>query len=396
MKSWENRSKAVLAQGCTGTNSKRPSQYVRGVYPTHCHMANGPYIWGTDNRRYIDFVGGLGTIILGYNHPKVEEAVNEIRSQGVVSGSLPHPIEVETAELIRSMFPQIEKVRFLKTGSEACSAAVRIARAHTDKSYIKSDGYHGHHDLFTSMSPPAYGVKDDFRVMKAKSRNTYGNMAGHITEPITLSATEKDREKLKEKVLFCRDQKSLVIFDEVITGCRVLQHSVGRMWPEMDPDITVLGKAIANGYPLAIVGGKKRVMDSKEYFISSTFSGEAVSLAACKATLEEIRKKNMKDLWFYAQRFIDNFNEMCRPINVEIEGYGTRGMMRVTNHHTALFMQEACKAGMLFGKAFFYNFSHMENNIEDYVFNLIDDIVTRIRSGAAQLEGELPKETFIR
>jgi len=396
MSEWLSRSENVLAQCSTGTNSKRPSQYVKGVFPTHIVKADGPYIWDTDGRRYIDFVGGLGTIILGYNHPKVTEAVQSQLSEGLVSGSFPSTLEVETAEVVRNMFPWMEKVRFLKTGSEACAAAVRVSRAYNNKLYFMSEGYHGHNDLFTSLTPPAHGVKDTFKIIKNKSRNVFGNVSGFITEPVMLDDTSDRKNELEKKITWVEDQGGLIIFDEVVTGCRLPHWSVAGMW-SMKPDIMVLGKGIANGFPVAVVGGSKKVMDAKEYFISSTFSGEAIGLAACKATLEELRRKSMKDLMFYSKRFMNRFNEICEPINVKIEGYGTRGMISVTDYKTALLMQEMCKAGVIFGKAFFYNFSHFETvGLEEQIFNLLDDVVTRIKTDSVQLEGDLPKETFVR
>lgn len=395
MQSLLKRSRAVLAQESTGTNSKRPSQYVEGVYPTHLAKAQGPYVWDTSGNKYIDFVGGLGTIILGYNHPKVTEAVRKAMETGIVSSSLPHALEVEVGEIVQNMFPVCEKVRFLKTGSEACSASARIARAHTRSPKILSRGYHGHHDMWVSLTPPHYGVYDEFKVYKNLTSGYKKNVAAMIVEPLTISDDVSVREKLMENMKFCREIGALMIFDEVVTGCRVEGYSVAQMWG-IDADIMCLGKAIANGFPLAIVGGKKDVMDSSEYFISSTYSGEIVSLAACKATLKELQTKNIKDLVFYAKRFLDQFNKICKPISVHINGYGTRGMLEVTDYNTALFMQEACKAGLLFGKAFFYNFAHLESGIEEYVFNIVSDIVEKVKYGNVSLEGEMPKETFAR
>lgn len=396
MKEWQKRSEDILAQGSTGTNSKRLSQYVKGVYPTHLVKADGPYVWDDKGRRYIDFVGGLGAIILGNGHPRVMEAVQYQLRRGITCGSLPSTLEIETAELVRSIFPQMEKIRFLKTGSEACSAAIRIARAYTNNSYVLSEGYHGHHDIFTSLTPPACGVKDDFKIVKNKARNNYGSTACYITEPVMLTDSDERKNCLKNKMEYTRLQKGLVIFDEVVTGCRTEYFSVANKW-EMDPEIMVLGKAIANGFPLSVVGGKKDVMDSKEYFISSTFSGETIGLAACKATLEELQTKSLKDLNFYAKRFVNKFNDICAPIEVKIEGWGPRGMLSMTDYKTALVAQEMCKAGVIFGKAFFYHFGHMETpGMEEIVFNVLSDAVERIKADMVQLEGELPKETFVR
>lgn len=383
---WSKRGKDVWAQGYCGTNSKRPTQYTANA-PQFFVRAQGPYAWDVDGKRYIDFVGGLGAIILGHNHPKVAEAVHAQMATGYISGSLPTTLEIETAELVQQMFPACEKIRFLKNGDDATRAAVRIARSYTDHEMIHSTGYHGSSDLWTSLTPPAIGVKDKFFI------NQGGQRACTIVEPINLKVD--DMNKLSITSLFETDRFGLIVFDEIITGCRVPDYSVHKWWG-LQPDIVCLGKAIANGFPLSIVGGKKEIMDAKEYFISTTFSGEAIALAACKATLTELKKKSMKDLWYYANRFQTKFNELCGEIGVTIEGYGTRGKMDLTKPEVALFCQEACKAGLFFGKAFFFNFSHMESGLEDQIFSILNDIVSLIRLGKCKYEGELPKQPFVR
>lgn len=394
-KKYQARAENILAQGSTGTNSRRPDQYVKGVYPTHFMRASGCNVWDPDGNKYIDFIGGLGSVILGYNDVRVNEAVRSQIASGLVTGSMPSYLEVEVGEMMADMF-NVDRVRFLKTGSEACSAAVRIARAKSNRDIVISEGYHGHHDIFTSMTEPAIGVKDSFKIIhQRQKRITSSSVAAYITEPITLHDTDANRRTMKEKMDDFQRDGVMVIFDEVITGCRVPQGSVGKYW-DVWPDISVFGKAIANGYPLAVVGGKQEVMNCGEYFISSTFSSEAVSLAACRATLQELQKLSIQDLCFYAKRFQEQFNNICGGIGVFIEGYGTRGMMNLTNYNTALFCQEACKAGLLFGKAFFYTFAHMEADFEEVVFNIITDIVRRIELGDCSLEGQLPVETFKR
>lgn len=383
----QNRASNVLAQGFTGTNSRRSTQYVEGVFPTHISKAQGPYVWDMEGRRYIDFVGGLGVTVLGYHHPKVDEAVTRQIQTGLVTGSMPSHLEVEVGEILTSMFPAVEKVRFLKTGSEACSAAVRIARTFSNETYIQSTGYHGHHDLFVSQTPPALGVKDIHHIGPDKRKN----QAAYILEPIELD----DSSLRKMEVQNSMAKGGLIIFDEVITGFRVPKLSAAKMW-NLDPDITVFGKAIANGFPLAVVGGKKYIMDCDEYFISSTFSSEAISLVAAKATIEELMSRNMDDLFFYAKRFQDRLNEIIAPLDINIPGYGTRGMFPVEHENGALFMQECCKAGILFGKAYFFHFGHLEENVEEYVLNVVSDVVSKVSRGGAKLEGKAPAPTFKR
>lgn len=398
MSSLSERAKKVWAQGFPGTNSKRFTQYPSNA-PKFLTRAQGPYVWDESGKKYIDFVGALGAIILGHNHPKVTEGVQMQLSTGYVSGSFPHPIEIETAELIQEMFPACEKIRFLKNGDDATRAAVRIARAFEFEDsflsdWIISDGYHGAGEIWTSMTPPAIGISGEHQIIDFNENGIKlvdNDQHPFIFEPIQLDASDER----KNEILEYRKKCKFIIFDEIITGCRVPSYSVHKWW-NLKPDIVCLGKAIANGFPLSVVGGKKEIMDAKEYFISTTFSGEAISLAACKATLTELKIQNINELWFYANRFQNKFNEICKDISVSIQGYGTRGSMDLTNPKVALFCQEALKAGMLFGKAFFFNFSHLENHIEDYIFDLIFDIVSSIKSGKVTYQGELPKAPFVR
>lgn len=371
----------MLAQGETGTNSKRPSCYPAN-YPSHLVRGEGAYVYDINKRRYLDFIGSLGANLLGYNHPKVTEAV-VVQLRAGVSYSLPHFLEVEVAELITEMFPQIEKVRFLKTGNEATLAAIRIARSMGLRN-VYSEGYHGWGDAWTSMTPPAKGVVDHLAI----SNTSQGEIA--IVEPVQLD-TSDDRRRALEEII--RSHK-VVIFDEIITGLRVPKHSVGA-WFNLKPQITCLGKGLGNGFPLTVVGGTKELMDS-DYFVSSTFSGEAVSLAACYATLNEVRKKGVDNLWYYGNRFQTKFNEICKPIGVKLEGYGTRAMLNTDDPNTPVFMQECLKGGLMFGKAFFFSFAHLEQGIEEYTFNVIVDVVEKILNGKVTLEGPAPVQTFKR
>lgn len=129
--SLRERAQKSLAQ-FTGTNSKRPSNFVDGVYPTHVSHGYGPYLIDSDNKRYVDFIGALGTSILGYGFDPWKREVYRELNRGILY-SLPSYLEVVCAEKIKSMFPFIEKMKFLKTGAEGCSAAVRIARAYHQK-----------------------------------------------------------------------------------------------------------------------------------------------------------------------------------------------------------------------------------------------------------------------
>ncbi len=367
MKNYQRCAEDAIAHGAL-TNSKRPSTFVEGVYPTHLVRGKGPFVWDVKRKRYHDFIGSLGANILGHCHPEVTRALRDQLLKGL-SFSLGTPLEIEVAEKVKKLFPFVERVRFLKTGSEACSAAVKIARAHmnqffpseayprlTDKKLILSEGYHGWHDGFVSLTPPAKGVDGSFKFEKLPEDLRMINpdrTAAIIVEPVQ---TDFSPERMKWLALlraYCSTNRILLIFDEVITGFRFPGFSVAN-YSGVHPDLIVLGKAIANGMPLSVVGGRKDIMET-DYFVSSTFAGETLSLAAAKATIEALDEgRELDAVWENGGRWLNEFNTLC-PEKISIEGYNTRGRFVGDPDFRALFFQEACDAGLLFGPSWFYN-----------------------------------------
>lgn len=385
-KSWFNRAQQVLAQGHTGTNSKRPQNFP-SCFPSRLSSAFRCYSWDEKAKRYIDFLAANGAYILGAAHPRVVESVIQQARSGNLY-SLPSTLEIELAEKITNLIPEMEAVRFLKTGSEATMAANRIARTWTGEEQIYSEGYHGWHDEFISLTEPALGVSDFYAI--SEHRNDGAHIA--IIEPIQT----KLHESRKKEVQSLRKEMTCLIFDEIISGCRIPGYTVAHHW-QIKPDLLCLGKAVANGFPLAVVGGRKEVMNCGEYFVSSTYSGGTGSLAACRATLNELSTShNLEDLFYYANRFMSNFNNLVAPLGIRLEGYGTRFQYPITVRNGALLSQELCKAGILIGKAGFYHFGHMEEGIDEFVLNIVSDVVGKIQRDSVRLEGAMPTEVFRR
>lgn len=383
------RSKESIAQGAL-TNSKRPQCFVQGVYPTHLSRAVGPYVWDTRGNIYIDFICGLGTSLLGYSHDEVDRAVVDRIKRGMTL-SLGTDLEVEVAEKVKEIFPFVERVRFLKTGSEACTAAVRVARASTKRAVILSDGYHGFHDPFVSLTPPAIGVVPHPQILKFEDLSQINeSVAAVILEPIITDASPARIQYLRQLRARCTDTGTLLIFDEIITGFRFPKFSVSN-YHGIEPDLICLGKAIANGMPLSVVGGRQKTMECDEYFISSTFAGETLSLAAGLKTMTLLQKKYQLDhLWEMGTKFLTRFNSFWPGI--QIAGYPTRGVFQADIATKALFFQEACRAGILVGSSFFFNFAHID--VMDSVLQSFQDIITRIKTNSVKLEGEIPQTPF--
>lgn len=389
------RAQDVIAQGAL-TNSKHPSSLVFGVYPTHCSSANGALLFAS-GKPYVDYMCSLGANFLGHNNPKIIEKLKENLDKGF-SHSLPTTFELDTGEALKQLFYFVDKWKFLKTGTEACMAAIRMARTKTGRNMILSEGYHGWGDEFVSLTPPAKGTTEYHRygMHHLKDWNTpedlWGQVAAVIVEPVMTDWSEERRlwlQALRDK---CTKVGALLIFDEVITGFRFPKRCVAQYW-NIIPDLIVIGKAMANGLPLSAVGGKAEIMDGG-YFVSSTYAGEILSLSACQKVCELLagsHRYDMDRLWEEGQRFMDRFNEMLSP-RLSIEGYPTRGVFKGEPLDKALLFQEAIKAGILLCNSWFYNFGLVDHN--HFFFTFLKDFKGRFERGEINLEGELPRSPF--
>lgn len=392
---WANRAQDSIAHGAL-TNSKRPECFVKGVYDTHATHAKGAFIWDSTGRKLFDFICGNGSNILGFGNAIIAETIYREASRGITI-SLSNTMEVKLAEKIKEVIPWIERVRFLKTGSEACSAAIKIARSKTGRKRVLSGGYHGWHDEFVSLSPPALGVaeypyiqrfiEDDSGLEQINSET-----AAVIIEPISTDYNPNRRMFLSRLRQKCTETGTMLIFDEVITGFRVPKFCFSSMF-DIIPDIICLGKAMGNGMPISCVAGKKDVMECGEYFVSSTFAGDMCSIAASLSCIEQLQttKFNLSELWGHGLLFQERFNKI-HPEGIQIRGYPTRGVFDGDQLTKALLWQEAYKANILLGASFFFNFSHVP--YIDQVLNVLTDILTRIKTGLVKLEGEMPCSPF--
>lgn len=400
------------------TLSKAPNQYAEGVYPIYIEKGLGSHVWDVDGNEFIDFPLGLGAAVLGYNYPAVSQAIEKQLHNGIVY-SLMHPLELELAELITSLIPCAEMVRFTKTGSEATSAAIRIARAYTNRSKIAACGYHGWHDWYVGCTPRNKGVPEDvknllltFQYNKIETleelfKNNPDQIAAVIMEPVSL--VEPQNDFLKKVAELTRSHGALLIFDEIITGFRFSLGGAQTLYG-VTPDLCTMGKAIANGMPLNLVAGKKEYMNECEkIFFSSTFGGETLSLAAGLATIQEMQKHKVIDhLWKQGKKFLTFFNEAIRKndLNAELVGFGPRQFLNFYDEAKkpstllkSIFWQECIKAGILFGNAQFISYSHSDEDIEkacnaaDHAFDYVAQAV-KSQKPEEWYQGKLPAEIF--
>lgn len=389
--SYQDRALKCIAQGAL-TNSKRPECLVRGVYPTHLEKGKGCHVWDFKGNKYIDFICGLGTNLIGYG----DDLITRAAYNSMVDGSclsLSSTLEIKFAEKIKELFPSIELLRVLKTGSEAALASLRIARAYNGRDDVLSEGYHGQGDEFTSLHPPAHGILQHFSIKKFTTIDQINkSTSAVIIEPVSLNWGLDRIEYLRQIRQKCTEHNVVLIFDEIITGFRWPRYSVSNFY-DIYPDLILLGKAMGNGFPIAIVGGKKTIMNCNEYFVSSTYAGERPSMAASLEVIKILNsKKRIDDLWDKGEKFYQVFNEYSRDTTIHLAGYPARGLFSGDDLERAYFFQEGIKAGLLFGPSWFFNFCHID--VMDEVLLTCRDIFYKIKHGMVKLEGQLPFKPF--
>ena len=305
-----------------GVNSPVRAFKAVGGTPRFVQRAQGAYFWDADGQRYIDYIGSWGPMILGHGHPAVLQAVQKAALDGFSYGA-PTEREVELAEEIIKLVPSIEMIRLVSSGTEAAMSALRLARGATGRSkIIKFEGcYHGHADallvkagsgLATFGNPTSAGVPPE--VVQHTHVLEYNNVA-QLEEAFALHGKELaclmiepiagNMNFVRASVPFmkrcrelCTQYGALLVFDEVMTGFRVAlggaQSVYAKLIPGFEPDMTVMGKVIGGGMPLAAFGGKKGVMEQLApmgpVYQAGTLSGNPVATACGLATLHELQK----------------------------------------------------------------------------------------------------------
>ncbi|SDN37020.1 aminotransferase class III-fold pyridoxal phosphate-dependent enzyme [Afipia sp. GAS231] len=282
------------------TFSKSVTQYPFGVSPYFVTRGKGSKVWDIDGNEYIDFINGLCSVTLGYSDADVNAAVATQLEDGTIY-SLSHPLETEVAELLCEIIPSAEMVRFGKNGSDATAGAVRIARAFTGRDHVLTCGYHGWQDWYIGGTARNKGVPqasrdlthafpyNDLPALEKMLAQFKDGVAAVIMEPMNVAQPEPGY--LEGVKALTHAAGALLVFDETITGFRYALGGAQELF-NVAPDITTLGKGIANGFPLSAVCGRRDVMqEMEEVFFSFTMGGETLSLAAAKATIAKLRRE---------------------------------------------------------------------------------------------------------
>jgi glutamate-1-semialdehyde 2,1-aminomutase len=419
---WLRRAKATIPSA-SQTYSKSYRYYCEGAAPAFVDRGEGCRLWDVDGNSYIDYLLALGPITLGYADPVVDAAIRAQLSKGIVF-SQPSPLEVELAEVIVDTVPCAEMVRFVKNGSDATSAAVRLARAYTGRDLVLSSGYHGMQDWYIGASENNLGVPqavqdlietfafNDPAALEAALVRHDGEVAAVIMEPVR---TDEPRPGYLAKVReLATKHGTLLIFDEVVTGFRVALGGAQSHYG-VTPDLTALGKGMANGMPLSAVVGRAEVMQLADEgaFISLTFGGETLSLAAALATIEELKRRDVfKHTWSLGdrlkrgiQRVVDDAhaNDIAKVAGTQIMPalFFTPCGEATANDVLSLFQQELAERGVLFLGVNYLCASHTAEDI-DYTLSMFAEalqVVSKLKSGiplAQLLKGETYRPVFKR
>lgn len=368
------------------TLSKLPERYV-SAYPKLLSHGDAGHVWGVDGREYIDLISGLGAVSVGYNNFYVTRATYHQMQKGV-SFSLPTTLEADVAEALCKAFPGTEMWKYGKNGVDATLMAVRCARAYTGRTKILVHGYHGCSDHFEALGTRQAGMVDlkDFThsLQQMKSNTEY---AALIIEPYVF-----DESYWKEAQDWCKKTGTLLIVDEIVSGGRMEGFSAYK-YLGLEPDLVCVGKGLANGFPLSAVGGKREIMKTFErddFFASTTFGGEAVSLAACLATLQ-ILKSNLKHVIKNGE-FIQRSFQFYLGNRGVCKGYPTRLTFDFPKpEDKALFMQEMCKRGVLIGYSNMLMVDHTDDDVSKICHAFAE---LREKWDTFKLEGNLPVEAL--
>ncbi len=344
------------------TFSKSYLQFPKGGAPLFVSHGDGARVFDVDGNDYVDLVGGLMPVVLGYRDPDVDEAIRRQLSSGITF-SLSTKLEAELAETLCRLIPCSEMVRFGKNGSDVTSAAIRLARAHQDNAgIIIANGYHGWHDWAVTKTPRSGGVPATGQSLRASleyilSECDLSQWAAVIVEP-----DGHDRKQLSELRTKCSETGCVLIFDEIITGFRWslggYQRHIG-----VTPDLACFGKSMANGMPISALVGKREIMKRLEppdnVFYSGTFFGETLSIAAALATIKKMERENViAHLWEVGEEIKVGVTHLIERYDlasvVKLTGEAPRTLINFEAHPNAtvaqlrsLFIQEMAQSGVL-------------------------------------------------
>jgi len=382
------KSKSFLIPG-SSTISKRADLYPLGAFPIYLSSAEGGSVTDVDGNTYIDFQSALGAILLGTNHPHVNQAVENQLKKGNLF-SLSHASLIELAEKISKHIPSAERVRILKNGSDATTGAARIARAYTGKEIILTGHYHGWHDWYYVSTHLNSGIpaslKNDIipfeygsiEKLEAHFKENSGKIAAVMMEVTHLH--EPPKEYLSQVKSLAHDHGAILIFDEVVTGFR-FGLGGAQSYYGVTPDVSCFAKALGNGFPIALIAGSAKVMDATSQVVTTqTYGEDCLALAAAIATLEVMeREPVVEHVWKLGKKLQDGYNALAKQFEIDSQCVGHAPRLQVefgprgdlsSKFLRSYLLQETAKDGFLIAHMIFMNYGHTEKNVDDLLMSI--------------------------
>jgi len=388
----QHRAHEIIPGGCH-TYAKGDDQYPQNA-PPFISRGAGCHAWDLDGNEYIEYGMGLRSVVLGHAFPRVVEAVRSELGKGT-NFTRPSPLEVECAEMLLSCIPAMEMVKFSKNGSDVTTAALKLARAYTGRSLVAICGdqpFYSTDDWFIGATKMPAGIPDVVRDLTVKFRfNDIASLASlFAAHPESIACVVLEAETavapapgfLAAVRKLCDDHGALLILDETITGFRWHIGGAQRVH-EVVPDLCAFGKAMANGFALAALAGKKQFMElgglshpkERVFLLSTTHGAETHSLAAAIATIDVFQTEPVVEtLYRQGDRLRNGFAEVATRHGVQdrlqVLGrscnlvFATKGPDGAPSQaFRALFMQELVRGGVL-GPSFVVSYSHSDEDID--------------------------------
>ncbi len=391
------RAEKVIPLG-SQTFSKSHTQFPEGASPLFLERGKGGRAWDVDGNEYVDLVSGLLSVSLGYGDPDVDTAIRAQLENGV-NFSLATKLEAELAERLIEVIPCAESVRFGKNGSDATSAAVRVARAFTGHDRIAAAGYHGWQDWYIGATVRNKGVPravgelthrfpfNDIDALKKLLEAQPDGFAAVIMEPVSSMVPGEGYLDAVRKLT--HHHGALLVFDEIITGFRVALGGA-QAYFGVTPDLACFGKGMANGMPISAVVGQADIMaEMEEIFFSTTFGGETLSLAAAIACVDKMhREPVIETLWKTGQalagRAADAILANGLEGSISLNGLAPWKVLGFSDHPNAtaaviktFFIREMLAENILINASHNVCYAHDEKDI-DAVGEAYDRVLERL------------------
>jgi len=396
--------------------SKRSELLLPEKWISYYSKTKGAYIWDLNNKKYLDMLFFVGTCTLGYNHNKINQHVNKIVNKGVMS-SLNCPEEVELAEKLIELHPWAGMARFCRSGGEANSVAIRIARAASGNDKVAICGYHGWHDWYLSANLKKNKLNNHIipglpiKGVPKSLKNTvfpfeYNNFSqlekivkqhkiGTIKMEVARS-TQPKNDFLKKVRNLANKYKIILIFDECTSGFRQTYGGMHKLY-NVTPDIAMFGKALGNGYAITAVIGKKEIMNcAQDSFISSTFWTERIGPAAALKTLEVMKEiKSWEILPKIGEEISSSWKKIFQDLGLNCNVFGTPTMPcfsfegKNSQKYKTIFTDLMLKRNILASNVVFTSIVHQNRKILNNYLNHFYDamkIISRIDNKKIKME----------